>query len=166
MVDIFELWRYVTTLKHKYFDTLAKLPWEELVRNREASFNSIRNVFLHIISVEESYVNFILSKKGGKYIPYDFEKFSNMESIRRQMEEVEAKTKKCLLSLKEKNLVEQYEWTRPDGSTTRGTGEDIIIHMALEQIHHFGELICLLWQMNVTPPHLGWLQYLSDQQKR
>jgi uncharacterized damage-inducible protein DinB len=39
--------------------------------------------------------------------------------------------------------------------------EDILIHAALENIHHFGELIAMLWQIDVEPPHMGWLGYLQ-----
>jgi uncharacterized damage-inducible protein DinB len=39
--------------------------------------------------------------------------------------------------------------------------EDILIHASLENIHHFGELIAMLWQMDVEPPHMGWLGYLQ-----
>ena len=162
MVDTYELWRYATALKHRYFDALSKLPWEALVRNRDASFNSIRNIFLHLVNVEDFYGSLVLSKKAGKYSPYDFDSFNNMESIRRQMNEVEAKTKERLSSLGAKGLAGKYEWTRPDGVVVMGSGEDIVLHLALEQIHHFGELISLLWQMNVEPPHLGWLQYSRE----
>lgn len=160
--DAFRLMEYVTFLKHRYFDVLSKLSWDELVRNRDASFNSMRDVFLHIVNVEDSYINYILAKKGGKYTPYDFSKFNSLDAIRRQMDEVEAKTKRCLSSITAEELAAQYEWTRFDGTTMRGRGEDIITHLALEQTHHLGELICLLWQINVEPPHIGWLQYLSQ----
>ncbi len=162
MSDAFRMMDYVTFLKHRYFDVLSKLSWKELTQNRGASFNSIRDVFLHIVNVEDSYINYILAKKGGKYTPYDFSKFNNIEAIKKQMDEVEAKTKRCLSSITEKELTAEYEWTRFDGTTMRGKGEDIIIHLALEQTHHLGEMICLLWQIDVEPPHIGWLQYLSQ----
>ena len=38
--------------------------------------------------------------------------------------------------------------------------EDVLIATALENIHHFGELIALMWQMDVDPSHMGWLNYL------
>lgn len=158
MVDIFRLWRYTTVLNHRYFDVLSRLSWEEFTRNRDASFNSLRNVFLHIVNVEDYYVNHILSEKGGKFIPYDFDKFADIEAVRKHMDEVEARTKICLSSLGAEGLAREFEWNRPDGTSMRGRGEDIVTHVALEQIHHFGELISLLWQMNVEPPHLGWLQ--------
>src|SRR3989337_4283990 len=115
--DAFRLMGYATFLKHRYFDALAKLAWDELVRNRDASFSSMRDVFLHIVNVEDSYINYILAKKGGKYTPYDFSKFSSLDAIRMQMNEVEAKTKRCLSSITAKELAAQYEWTRFDGTT-------------------------------------------------
>jgi uncharacterized damage-inducible protein DinB len=39
--------------------------------------------------------------------------------------------------------------------------EDVLVHLALENIHHYGELIALLWQMDVEPSHMGWIGYLQ-----
>jgi len=39
--------------------------------------------------------------------------------------------------------------------------EGILIHVAFENVHHFGELIALLWQIDVEPPHMGWIAYLQ-----
>jgi len=166
MIDVLVLWEYVASLKHRYFDALAKLSWEELVQDRNASFNSLRNVFLHIVNVEDSYINYIIAKKGGKYLPYDFDKFIDIDAVRRKMDKVEAKTNRCLSSTSSKELAGQFEWIRPDGTIMKGRGEDLITHLALEQIHHFGELICLLWQANIEPPHLGWFQYLRTAQDK
>ena len=165
MVDTFTLFGYVTTLKHRYFETLAKLSWEELNLDREASFHSIRNVFLHIVNVEDSYINYILAKQGGMYVSYDFSKFNDMAAIRKQMYQVEAKTIRCLSNISAKELEGQIEWTKSDGTTVRGSCEDVIAHLSLEQIHHFGELICLLWHIDAEPPHLSFLQYLEETQE-
>lgn len=164
MIDVLVLWDYVASLKNRYFDSLAKLSWQELVRDRNASFNSIRNVFLHIVNVEDSYINYIIAKKGGKYVPYDFEKFPDIDSVRRQMNQVEAKTKRCLSSLSAEEIAGEFEWIKSDGTSMKGRGEDLITHLALEQIHHFGELICLFWQLNIEPPHMGWFLYLHTAQ--
>jgi hypothetical protein len=40
--------------------------------------------------------------------------------------------------------------------------EDVLTNAVLECIHHFGELIALLWQIDVQPPHLGWISYLQE----
>jgi len=46
------MWAYDVDLRHKYLDALSKLERGELVKNREASFHSLRNIFLHMINSE------------------------------------------------------------------------------------------------------------------
>ena len=31
------------------------------------------------------------------------------------------------------------------------------MHVIIEEIHHRGEIIAILWQMNIQPPDMGWL---------
>ena len=49
MVDVRKLIEYNEEVRHRYLDSLAKLPWEELTKNREASFHSLRNIFIHTL---------------------------------------------------------------------------------------------------------------------
>jgi uncharacterized damage-inducible protein DinB len=35
-----------------------------------------------------------------------------------------------------------------------------------EETHHRGELIALLWQMDVAPPHMGFIQYARSQMRK
>jgi uncharacterized damage-inducible protein DinB len=42
------------------------------------------------------------------------------------------------------------------GETIEVTAEDILIHVFEEEVHHRGELIALLWQMDIEPPLMGW----------
>ena len=51
MIDIIKLMKYNQYLRHAYFDVLRELPWDELVKDRGASFGSLRNIFLHCIAV-------------------------------------------------------------------------------------------------------------------
>jgi uncharacterized damage-inducible protein DinB len=76
------------------------------------------------------------------------------------MEEVEAKTRKFLESLSEDEFRRTFEYSRPDGTKRRNSIEEILVHLVLEETHHRGEIICLLWEMNVEPPFEGWIQYL------
>jgi len=52
--------------------------------------------------------------------------------------------------------------THKDGSITVHTVEDTLIHLFQEEIHHIGEFIALLWQMDISPPHDGWIDYLDE----
>jgi uncharacterized damage-inducible protein DinB len=155
------MWAYNVDLRHKYLDALSKLDWGELVKNREASFHSLRNIFLHMINCEDWYLHTVIPNRGGKFVSYDFEEYTNIDSIRRKMEEVEARTHKVLEGLNEEEFKKTFEYTRSDGTKRRDSVEQILVHLVLEETHHRGELLCLLWKMNIQPPHEGWIPYLA-----
>jgi uncharacterized damage-inducible protein DinB len=155
------MWAYNVDLRHKYLDALSKLDWGELVKNREASFHSLRNIFLHMINCEDWYLHTVIPNRGGKFVTYDFEEYTNIDSIRRKMEEVEAKTHKVLEGLNEEEFKKTFEYARSDGTKRRDSVEQILVHIVLEETHHRGELLCLLWEMNIQPPHEGWIPYLA-----
>ena len=31
------------------------------------------------------------------------------------------------------------------------------MHVITEELHHRGEIIAILWQLNIKPPDMGWL---------
>jgi uncharacterized damage-inducible protein DinB len=84
-----------------------------------------------------------------------------MDSIRKRTREVESKTKAYVAKLKPDELERKLELPRKGKPSTFVRVEDVLAHTALENIHHFGELIALLWQMDMEPPHLGWIDYLQ-----
>jgi hypothetical protein len=47
------------------------------------------------------------------------------------------------------------EMPRPGTTSILVRVEDVLVAAALENIHHFGELIALFWQMDIEPPHMG-----------
>ena len=59
-MNTLKLLEYSQFLRHKYLETLSKLPWEEVVKDRGASFPSLRDIFLHMVFVVDAYINYIL----------------------------------------------------------------------------------------------------------
>jgi uncharacterized damage-inducible protein DinB len=37
----------------------------------------------------------------------------------------------------------------------------VLIHVIAEELHHRGEIIAILWQMNFQPPDMGWLSVMK-----
>jgi len=35
----------------------------------------------------------------------------------------------------------------------------ILMHAWVDELAHVGELICLLWQLDVKPPYIDWLDF-------
>lgn len=154
MVDVKNLLEYNEEVRHRYFDLLAKLPWEELEKNREASFHSLRNIFIHTMGAMDYWLDFLLNEKLHSHAKFD--EYTSIGDIREYMERVEARMRRYLDSLTPNRLVAEYSTTNDRGENVTVMAEDVLIHVFEEEVHHRGELIALLWQMDVDPPLMGW----------
>jgi uncharacterized damage-inducible protein DinB len=154
MVDVQALIQYNVEVRHRYFATISKLPWEEIVKNREASWHSIRNIFVHTLSAVNHWLNFLQNE--NVHIETDFDHYKRLEDIQRLMTETETRMQMYLDSLTPTELSRKHAVTNDIGKTVAVTSEDILIHVFEEEVHHRGELIALLWQMGIEPPLMGW----------
>ncbi len=154
MVGVKELLEYNMQVRHRYFDALSNLPWGEFTKNREASFHSIRNIFLHTMGSIDFWLDFL--QQQNLYSRREFDAYKTYEEVRVYMEHVENRMKKYLKSLTQEELQKTYTAKDDDKKTVSVTAEDVLVHVFEEEIHHRGELIALLWQMNVEPPLMSW----------
>jgi uncharacterized damage-inducible protein DinB len=116
---------------------------------------------LHTIDAEDRLVNYVIPGRTVDWVSRNPDDFRDMDSIRKRAQEVEAKTKAFVAHLKPGELERKIDLPRKDLPTLSIRVEDVLVHAALENIHHYGELIALLWQMDVEPSHLGWIGYLQ-----
>ena len=155
MVEIKRLLEYNREIRHRYFDTLARLPWEELTKNREASWHSLRNIFIHTLGATEHWLDVLENKQKTKHRGFD--EYTNIEDIRGYMQGVEDRMQKYLDGLSQSGLEKKFNVRDDEGKDVGPTAEDILIHVFEEEVHHRGELIGLLWQMGIEPPLMGWM---------
>jgi len=145
-----QLLEYSQFLRHKYLETLNKLTWAEVIEDRGASFPSLRDIFLHMVFVTDAYINYGL--QGNKNYPLvKYEEYDNIEKIKKYMEDVENNAGANL----NKMTPEQLE-----------KSEVVLLDFFQEETHHRGELLALLWQMDVEPPHVGFLQWRAAQKHK
>ena len=154
MVDVRRLLDYNGEVRHRYFESLAELPWDELVKNREASFHSIRNIFIHTLNATDYWLDFLQNEQLHAHQRFD--EYRSIEEMRGYMDHVEGRLRRYVGNLTSEGLVREYARKNAAGETITVTAEDVLIHVFEEEIHHRGELIALLWQMGVEPPPMGW----------
>ncbi len=154
MVDVKELLEYNVQVRQRYFQALAGIPWEELIRNREASFNSIRNIFIHTLKAIDHWLDVLLKEQNYRTKQYD--EYKSLAEIREYENYVEERMQKYLDTSLSVKLLNRYVVQNDLGETVEVTAEDILIHLFEEEVHHRGELIALLWQMRIEPPLMGW----------
>ena len=154
MVDIKKLLEYNETLRQKYFETLAKLSWTELTKNREASFHSMKNILVHILGAIDYWLDIL--QEQNQHSRKDYDEYKTLQHVKAYIEHVENRMHTYLKSLPAEKLRKTYVLKDDSGKTQKVTAEDILIHMFEEEVHHRGELNALLWQMGIDPPPMGW----------
>jgi len=160
MINAVKLLEYNQELRYRYLDKLSELPWEEVVKDRGASFPSLRDIYLHCVVCVDGIVNNIL--QGIPSFPrINYDDYNSISKIREYAKQVESEANKYLSKVTPEELSRRITRKQRDGSTTLATVEDYLIHLFQEETHHIGELIALLWQIDVPPPHMGWIQYIN-----
>jgi len=153
VLEVRQLLEYNEKVRHRYFEALANLPWDEFVKNREASFHSLRNIFIHTLGAIDYWLDFLQDEKSS----YEgFDEYRAFQDVRARMEYVEKRMQDYLNSLSIDRLKKKYVVTNDANETIEVTVEDVLIHVFEEEVHHRGELIALFWQMGIEPPLMGW----------
>ena len=156
MFSIEELHQYSSRVRSSFANKLAELPWNEVDKNREASFHSMKNILLHMIGNEDWMVNWVIHNKSRDYVRGRSEQYTSMRMILDHLEEVEEKSRRYFAKLNDSELSRRVKLTTSAGQTFDLSVEECLFQSFTEQIYHIGELIALLWQDNIEPPKMQW----------
>ncbi|MFQ6013375.1 MAG: DinB family protein [Thermoplasmata archaeon] len=145
--DLEQLFAYAADLRRRFLAKFRDLGWEEINRNREATYNSMRDIFIHMQEVEDSYLHYDIP--GRPWEDIDPAQFKTFEDMERYEQEVAEKAKAFFESLTPEDM--DREVALP-GWKRKATIEQVLLHTFLDEIAHIGELIALMWQMDEEPP--------------
>jgi uncharacterized damage-inducible protein DinB len=148
MVDIRDLLAYNDVENRAFFKSFAKLSWREFVKNREASFHSIGNIFIHTLHAADYWLDFLQNENQRS--KKKFEEYTNLKERGAYMQHVEKRMNDYPETLPPENLKKKYELKGLHGKPEMKTAEGILVHV-FEEVHHRGELIALFWQMGIEP---------------
>lgn len=158
------MYEYYKRERAKLLEALKKMPNEEFVRNRELSFPSLKDVLAHTVMVEDNWLHYIAAGIGTG-TTLTLQDFKNLEDVKKYMAEVDSKTEKLLDRMTEKDLRKEVRRTRRDGKEEVFSLEQILYHVPIEIIYHYGEIFAELWKMNIDPLYYSYLAYSSDRKK-
>lgn len=160
MVDIRDfrsIYEYNWRVLRDYCDALSKLPSEEVRKNREATYHSMKNIFFHILGVHDGWLNVTVQGASADPKVYDVESFDEIETmgvLRGYMEKVIAREESLLKGLTDKDLERPVQ---PSWKKRPHPLRDALMQVTFEQAHHLGELIALFWQQDIEPPEMTWV---------
>jgi uncharacterized damage-inducible protein DinB len=155
--DVRGVYRYNWRVLRDYCDALSALPRDALLKDREATYGSMKNIFFHILGVHDGWLNVTAQGASADPKAYDVEDFDaigTMDELRAYMEKIIAKEEALLAGLGDRDLERPV---RPAWKTRPHPLRDALLQVTFEQAHHLGELIALFWQQDVEPPEMTWI---------
>lgn len=161
-MDIKNLFGYNWYARRKFLKSMNEIPWEKVTESCGASFDSIRDIFVHSLQSEQIWIRRLSGKSIEGISDTPFTNFKNVNIIEEYADKVEAETNEYLETLTDKKLGNVFEFKGRDGKINRYKVEDILMHVIEEEIHHRGELICIYWQHDIQPPYTSYMAYKSQ----
>jgi uncharacterized damage-inducible protein DinB len=155
-LEILEQLAYAVKVRRKFLEEMRNLPWEDIVKNREASFYSMKNIMLHMIDNEDWMVNWVIADKSVEYRRRKWEDYSSFESVEWHLNEVEETAKERLSTLGPNEMNRRVRLVLQNGESFELSVEECLFQALTEQLYHMGELIALFWQQNIEPPKMQW----------
>jgi uncharacterized damage-inducible protein DinB len=140
---------------------MAEIPWQKVVESCGASFDCVRDIFIHSLQAEQFWIRRLSGKNTEEIFKTPFSKFADINAIQKYADEVEAETSEYLKTLTDEKLQSVFEYKGWDGKTRQNKIEDILMHVIEEEIHHRGELLCIYWQNDVNPPYASYTGYVT-----
>lgn len=97
-------------------NSMSKLSWMQVVEPRGLSFDSMREVFLHLTLVEDRWINYTIPGRFGDWVDswltLIFDAFKDFASLNKYRQEVEEKTERYLKGLSQEELNRKIQFPR------------------------------------------------------
>jgi uncharacterized damage-inducible protein DinB len=161
-----EWYDYNKAARQGYFDTLSRLPPEELTRDRGASFPTLLDILGHSIGGIETWVIRMSAIHGEPIPPYEGPDPNSLDDLRKVEREIEGHVDTLFARLTDKDLDRTFLvkklppwWDEDFTASVRST----LLHVVEHELQHRGELNALLWQIDVEPPIMGWSEFVELQ---
>jgi uncharacterized damage-inducible protein DinB len=150
---------WATRGRGRYLRAILRLPLQERLRDRGASFGSVQNIFLHIIEDYNWWFDDVVNDRQRDFKGLVGEEWSERD-LKRLSRRVDRTVRALADSLTPKRLGREYlvKGVGGDGKpyTMTVSLADIMWHMLEEELQHRGELNALFWQMDIDPRADAW----------
>jgi uncharacterized damage-inducible protein DinB len=150
---------YLIDTRTRFLERFEGLTWDEAIRDRGASWDSLVGVLLHVLDDEDAWLQFAGRGRPLADAPdRQVAAYTSWAAVRSDHEEVSARTREFLVGLSPEDLAREVGFQESTG-TTRRPLETILLHAFVDELAHMGELVCLSWQMKLRPPFIDWIDY-------
>lgn len=144
------LYRYHFRELRAYCRIIWALPVKERYRDRDATYPSLVDIYLHILDDYRFW--FIQAYSGNTFQDFPVGVRLSLREAERATREVERIVFGVLNELGPKDLDRKF-YVRDDRRSI--SVRSMLLQMVEGDLQHKGELNALLWQMDVRPPEVG-----------
>jgi uncharacterized damage-inducible protein DinB len=161
-MQVADLIRYNHVVRQSHLDAIANIPWAQVVEPRGLSFDSMRDVFVHLTLVEDRWISYVIPGRFKEWVDPDFNAFTDIKSIRNYTQQTRDNTEKYLPKLVPEELNRQIEVPWGEKPYPKLPVEACLTHMVMEDMVHYGELSAAMWQMGLEPPYKSFWRYIHQ----
>jgi uncharacterized damage-inducible protein DinB len=144
-LDIKELFTYNHTVRQNYIDGFKKtLSWEQMIKNYETAWLSLKDTHLHIIWAEDSWINYSIQGLEDPNRPFPYSHYNSWKYIEDYNFKVISKVDNYLSLLTAESLCKPVSRLNKDGVRRNTIAKDVLIHLFTDDLHHRGDIISIL----------------------
>ena len=146
-----DLYRHKSEARRLYLRKIWGLPAKERYKDREATFPTLVDIYLHILDDHRFW--FLQGYRRQRFQEYPLGTRMSRSEAERATEEVDRLTKEVLEELRPEDLDRKIV---PLGDKTAITIRGMLLQLNMGELQHQGELNALFWQMDKVAPFLGY----------
>jgi uncharacterized damage-inducible protein DinB len=147
-----DLYAYNSRTRKKYLTTIWHLPEKKRYRPWGASFPSLVDIFLHVLDAYRWWFLTVYSK-NSTWNEYPIgQKLSRAQAVKEERT-TDRLVMTTMAKLQPRDLSRKLTLPGRRGQISLRV---LLLHMAEEELQHWGEMNALLWQENVEPPITGF----------
>ena len=157
MLSYQDLFEYFKKEREELVRVFETMPEEEFTKNRGLSFDSVKDVFVHTVIVEDNWLHYRAAGLGEG--TQKVEDYRSLQEIKRYITEVDTKTTRLFNTMTSNDLKKRVKRVQPDGKEVVYPLGDVLYHIPIEVIHHYGEIFAEFWKSNINAPYYSYLAY-------
>lgn len=159
-MDVRSFLAYSDAISRRWWDDLAKVPHEALVKPVDFSFLTPLGILTHMANVENAWMD-VVEGQPPQWARHSTKKFTELAPVRAYAEEARARTHRLVDGLDAAGLAVlrgpvEGPFARPHLSV-----EEIVFTLCTHEHIHRGEVLAALWHQNVQPPPADYPTYLT-----
>ncbi len=135
---------------------LERLPWPVVSKDRGVTWHSMAGVLYHVIGVYDWWLNYVVQGVSADDAAHrrTWDSLTSMREVRAFLEVTWPGVEHLLAGLSDASLRRNV---RAPWQPKACSLNDALMQVTLEQAHHTGEIIAMLWQDDLRPPEMTWL---------